>query len=732
MNRSGAVADRADRLRAVARGPWPAVILGVACYLNTVANDFTYDDCEIVRDNPRIRSLTDLRGIWLSDWWYTAPTDESIGSPLRDRLYRPLTMFSFALNYAVSGLSPAPFHAVNVALHGLVCALVWRFAQAMWGDSTLASIAAALFAVHPVHAEAVAGVVGRAEILAAMFLLLGLLALLPAAGRAGPARLAMASAAMLAAVLSKETAVCYPALVLIVVHATRSARRDPDVGGTARRVGAAARPWLLVAMIALPLVIYFPLRFVALEQRLMRDVSLEPVFNPLFRANPAGRLLGPLTILGHYTRLLLLPDRLACDYGMGVISRYGEWNVETGLGLAAAGAMALALSGYRGRLRAGGPAPGPVAVCTALFLASYALISNTVLLIGVSLAERLMYWPSVPALLGVSALLVHLWRKHAVPGGAFHRLRRLLAAAGAALLAGLALRTVVRGADWRDNETLFAADVRSQPHSVQLNNAQARVLLSKSAAAAPSGARSAWLDEAELRLKTAQAVYPGYADTLLNLGRLHLLRGDVRGALSYLEITRALNPRNRDVHELLAALHEHSGQASRPVEALQERVAAQPDDVAARVALGEALLAEGRHHAARRHLEHALARDPDHLPAAKLLYQVLALEHEDQPAIQLALRVLAHDPDDWTTHANLVSLLAPLDPPAALRHARRAYELAPEDLRNQSNLAEALVTAERVDEALPLLRRIERSLPADDPRRAAYRDRIRELERGIR
>lgn len=93
-------------------GPWLAPLLGVLCFANSLGNDFAYDDRALVVDNPRIRSLTDFHALWLSDWWYPSekPSQEA---PRRDWLYRPLTLFSFALNYAVAGEARrcAGFHA---------------------------------------------------------------------------------------------------------------------------------------------------------------------------------------------------------------------------------------------------------------------------------------------------------------------------------------------------------------------------------------------------------------------------------------------------------------------------------------------------------------------------------------------------------------------------------------------------------------------------------------------
>ena len=222
---------------------WLAFAIAIFCYANSLFNDFTYDDEYIVRTNPNIRSLADVRSIWLTDWWYYAGAEDGLApelrDPARDRLYRPLTIFSLALNYAVHGLNPVGYHAVNVLLHGMVTILVWKFADRLFRKPRIAGVAALLFAVHPIHAEAVANVVGRAELLAALFLLVGLLALLPKSGPLTIERAILAGLSGFAALLAKETAICFPFLAAIVLW-WRNRERGPQRRNIRTEIAVAA------------------------------------------------------------------------------------------------------------------------------------------------------------------------------------------------------------------------------------------------------------------------------------------------------------------------------------------------------------------------------------------------------------------------------------------------------------------------------------------------------------
>lgn len=691
-------------------GPWPAVVAALVCYASSLGNGFAYDDNPIVRDNPRIRSLGNLAQIWLTDWWLDP--DAAIQDPTRDRLYRPLTLFSFAANYAVHGLAPPGYHAANVLLHALAAALVWRFALALLGNRGVASLAAMLFAVHPVHAEAVANVVGRAEVLSTVFLLLGLIALVRRAEPPRPLALLGAGGAFLAALLSKETAVCYLPVALLAL---------------ARRFGAARLPWrtwgLYALALALPLAVYLPARVYALEARLIRDKVTSGLFNPLRDAEGLARIHGPVTVLGHYARLLIAPADLSCDYGLAIFDPNAGPTAVTLLGAAFAAAL---LAGLRGFARPGG-LWRELAFLTAMFLASYFLISNAVLLIGVSLAERLFYWPSVPALVAAALLAFELYRWACEPGGLLHERLGLLRTLGALLLVALALRTAVRNPDWRDDFTLFSADVATHPNGAHLSASLAQLVTWDAEHERDPQARRALLRRAAELLDRALAVSARFPQALRQRGKVYLLEGDADRAKAFVESALALNPSDEKAQRLLAELGAVTEQDAARLDELRRRVQESPGDVAARLELGRLLIRVGLNEDALAQLRAAYELSPGDAAVVKAYGEALLVCFQQEQALEVLRRAVELDPRDWESHANLSRLLAETDPRAALEHARRANELQPDDVRTQINLAEAYAVNGAVAEALRRFERIEAALPQDSPLRPAVRERMREL-----
>lgn len=701
------------RAAALLHGPWTAALLGLLCMANSLRNGLTYDDVAIVRDNSRIRSLANFRGIWLSNWWHEDDVPPEINER-QEPLYRPLTLFTFALNYAATGLWAPGFHLANVLLHAAACILVWHFLRRLLSDDAVAGVAAVLFAVHPVHAEAVAGIVGRAEILAAVFLLLGLLALLPRDRLPGPGRTAASALLFLLALLAKETAICYPAVALLALQARPAARARP------------ARWWLArTAILLAPLLVYFPVRYAALAGKLFRPEPAGVWMNPLVMASGLERVAGALTVLGHYTRLMLVPATLSCDYGLAIIDPRRGFAPLALVGLLAAAGLVAALAGFRRPAGLG----RQLATLAALTLASYALISNTVLLIGVSVAERLMYWPSVPILGLLAALLVGLWRRHCGPGGALAGRARLLRGLGLAIVAALGLRTAVRNADWVDNLTLITRDLAAYPQGAHLHKGRALELVNLVPQLSDPAEQRRLLEIADRHLAEALRIDPAFGDALALRARVCAALGRADEALGYANAALLLAPHHRDALRALAQLRGGIDAVERDLAEARARVAEQPDSRARRLDLAAKLLEYGEAGKARDELEPLVAAAPDDPRALRLLAEALALLGRRERASALLLRVLELEPDDWTAHANLSSLLSQDEPAAALRHARRAYELQPDDVRVAVNLAEACEINGRYAEALALLRQIERRLAQDDPFRLVIGERIRELQR---
>ena len=154
------------------------ILLVVCSYANSFGNGFANDDHVIIVQNKLITQLRDIPTLFARDYWASSRNLNEAIPPPSTGLYRPFVMTTYALNYAVGGLNPFGYHVVNLFLHLLATCLVYLLALRLNCSPGGAFVAAAVFAVHPLHTEVVTGIVGRAELLMAASALGGLVLVL--------------------------------------------------------------------------------------------------------------------------------------------------------------------------------------------------------------------------------------------------------------------------------------------------------------------------------------------------------------------------------------------------------------------------------------------------------------------------------------------------------------------------------------------------------------------------
>ncbi len=475
-------------------------LLSTAVYLNCLVNDFTYDDFYYIVYNEDIRQA----------FW------RLFLNPYRlSNLYRPLGSLSFAVSYIVGGLNPIGYHLVNVLLHGAVTVLLYRVVQEVLDRPGAALAAATLFAVHPIHTEAVTAAVGRTELQAAALVLAAWL--LHLRGRALPA-----AGCFLLALLSKESAAAFLVLAPLGDYARRQFR---PAGVYARYLAAfcafVVLWWSAVGELGLGLV--------------------PPLDNPLAQLPPWWRVLNALRVAWKYVALQVFPAVLSCDYSFNAIPVTRSWKSLWPALLATAAVLLLWLWSAR-RNRA-------VFLAGGIYLAGFALTSNVLFPIGTIMGERLAYLPSA----GLCLLAGLAWEKLVPfqldspdegPGPwadqpqrlGSHRLaqrvgtalaaRRRTAAVGALAVIALALgvRTLVRNHDWRDNITLFASAVRAAPESAKSHYNLGVEYLNLNR-----------LQEARQQFLASYSIYPVYPDLLVMMGVLEYRLGDKKRAVALME-----------------------------------------------------------------------------------------------------------------------------------------------------------------------------------------------------
>lgn len=645
-------------------------------YAPTLDNGFAYDDQTIIVDNALVTGHAGPGAILNTPWW---------GSRMAGGLYRPFTIATFGLDHRLHGLNAAAFHRVNMVLHGLVSAMVLLVALE-WLGLAGALAAGLLFAIHPIHSEAVANVVGRAELLAALGLLLAwwLEPRAAAPGAVTPplppwARRVGSALAFGVALFSKEVALAWLPLGLALAVVRR------------RRIDGPT--WLMYGTITIG---YLALRLHVLGALgNPKEMTIYRVDNVIASLPwPAG-LWTALGVFGRYLTLLLFPWRLTADYSWPMIEAAGPGEAWAWLGLLGlvvlVGAAGVALARARGAAGAAPTGPGaasrvdafPVAalaVGLATFFITFLPVSNFGLRIGTVMAERLLYLPSVGFLIMVGALLQWAWwRARGAARPALMALLALVTVAGAA-------RCMSRSRDWHDDLTLHAATARSSPRS-----ARAHANLGIRLMDAGRGA------EARVELERAVALDTTYVEGQLNLGGLYAGEGRLDDARR----------------------------------AFQRALAGNPGSYTALVALGGLELRDNRSGAAVPYLDEAVRRYPRN-PEGWAYLGLAQLTLGDTVNAVASLRNATRlNPNDNGSLNNLAWCLAvgsafTASRPEAVELARHAVGRRA-DAHTLDTLAEALARAGRTAEALEACRQ---TLAAGGTDGAATRERMARLQSG--
>lgn len=404
-------------------------LCAVAVYVGALQNRFAWDDTPIIVKSDLVHAWS---GVWRA---FTVPYWPSDWGGF---LYRPLTVATFAADWQLH--STVWFHLVNVLWHGLASVLVALIAGSWVGrrepgavraedGGRAALVAGLIFAVHPVHVEAVANVVGRAELMAGVFTLLSVWAVVEKES------VWWSAVAWGAGLLSKENAAVAPGLIAAAWYLGlgRAGVERPS----RKHMVAVAASWAAVG------IGYAMVRTIVLHPY-PQQFNRAPVFTGISGLDVRYTAVAALTDL---VRLLVFPLDLRVDYSpnerTAVTSPLNPMfliGVLCVIGYVAA----LVASWRRGRK--------DVAMGLLWIGFAYAPVANLLFPAGVIMAERTLYLPSV----GV-ALLVAAWVRR-MPKNSMAMVVGLMVVAGG-------VRSFLRVPVWKTDERVMLSILEDSPNS---------------------------------------------------------------------------------------------------------------------------------------------------------------------------------------------------------------------------------------------------------------------------
>jgi len=404
-------------------------VVVLACFANSLGNDFVFDDKQIILDNRLLRSLANLPRLLTAS-------------------YRPLRDMSHAIDFALWGENAAGFHLTNILIHLANTLLVFTLIRRLAGDLTVALVAALIFAVHPIQTDAVTYISGRRDILFSLFYLVSFHCYLSYKERSSRRYLGMFLVCWVLSLMAKEMAASLPALIFIWnfcdVWREQSGTWPRRLWGALRAAFRRDR-WLYVALIIAVMAYAWYMIFIKRGSVLARDGF------KYWGGNFYNNLLLILRVQAWDLKQLVWPTPIVQYKGaFDLPTTIFDWRVLVSLATVAATLTGGLLALNRHRLMA------------------FAVLSYFVLLLPASqiiphhelLADHYLYLP----IMSFGLLAGLMIQKLAARG---LTARRVAYTATAMALLAMALMTVMRNRVWKDDLSLWQANYQEVPNSIR-------------------------------------------------------------------------------------------------------------------------------------------------------------------------------------------------------------------------------------------------------------------------
>jgi len=521
-------------------------VLGFIVYANSLGGDFVWDDNHLIRDNVYIKEWAFLPEIFA----------RRIGSGANIEYfsYRPMQMITYMADYSMWGIDPFGYHLTNVAIHILAAFSVYWMVRTFFGGGLLPLFSAVLFAVHPAHAAAVAYASGRADPLALIFMLTGLVFYSKSFDK-GKTVYCASLLCFALALLSRENSIIFPALLLLYHYCS----------------GEKVKAGRFLPFIGLTLV-YVTMRLTLLRELLPHTVCASTVIE---------RLPGVFAAITGYVRLMVFPLGLHMDYGNALFS-FTDPRAAAGM-LITAG---LLVTAFRKR-----KTDRVLFFSVVWFFAALLPVAN-IYPVNAYMAEHWLYVPSIGFFIILGRVLSGVC------------LRRVTRAAGAAAAAAVFLfyswQTIEYNKWWGTPLLVYQRTLENSPQSVRALAGLAREYY--------RGGKSR---EAIALSEKTLAIDPFYGAAYSNMGKAWMSLGEAQKAVDSFEKAVELDPDRPGAYNNLGIAYRAAGNTEEAISAYRKAIELNPRHGRAYNNLGNLYLNGGRYEEAANFYEQAVEIDPD-------------------------------------------------------------------------------------------------------------------------
>ena len=486
-------------------------VISFVVYSNTLRHEFALDDDVVYLKNAYVQNgISSIPDILSHGFLYGF-------NKKNDQSYRPLVLIHYAIEHSIFGNNPNALHFLNVLYYSLVCMLLYHFLKSIFlkeKESFLLLLVCLVFVVHPIHTEVVANIKGRDEIFHALFSLLSLIYVLKYIDRDNLKYLYFSLGTYFIALLSKEMAITLIAVIPFTLFFFRNLEL--------KRVFQTTIWFILVA------IFYFILRNSILDT-LAFDEKMTVINNALAAApNFSSQIATTFYIFGDYLKLLVLPINLSWDYSYPHFSIVSFNNFQVIIVLlfsilvTVLSVLAISKKSF-------------YAYSWLFFISTFSIVSNFFILIGATLGERFLFFPSIALSIALFAVGKQLAIKM---NPKYFQLALLL------VIVFYSVKTVSRNKDWKNNHSLFEAGAIAAPNNTRAISALATVYREKGEQTNNINLKREYFGKAVIFYKKSIELYKENTDSWYNLGVTYMNQGNDPAAKSTFTALLQFNPSN--------------------------------------------------------------------------------------------------------------------------------------------------------------------------------------------
>jgi protein O-mannosyl-transferase len=494
-------------------------VLSFGVYANSLDNEFVFDDESVIVGYTPLQELSSIPKFFTAEEGF----HQVIG-----RYYRPVVSTTYAVDFAIWGLKPSGFHLTNILIHTVTTLLLLSILLKLFGEYEYGQISsfigALIFAVHPIHTEAVSWVSGRTDSLVTLFLFLSLLFYIKYRESENNKYLFVSLSAYALALLSKEMAVTFPVIIFLFDFIYR--KKDIE--------------WIKKNILSYVYFAGLTIVFVMIRFYVLRDVVDRT--NYLYFSGKDGMTVFYTMIqtIPVYFRLLFYPVNLLYHYNGVMPDSSSITDIRTLLSLIFLVVLTfVAVITYKNQ--------NVISFSIIFFQISLLPVMNIVPTMNF-MAERFLYITSFL----ISLLTAYYFSKY-ING----KNRKLFFVLSAAVIFIFGYLTFQRNADWRTNDTLYST-AEGRDGSVLLVNA-GNIYANKQN-----------YSEAEKRYKRAIEIRDNSVLAHHNLGLIYLIRGSLDSAEMQIEKGLAIDSLAPDGYLQLANIYQQQGRISEAIAILEK------------------------------------------------------------------------------------------------------------------------------------------------------------------